>query len=46
MCHHWAGDRDAEWEQVSEDLPEEDPELQEPEREHDERVEAPTADDD
>lgn len=45
MCHHWAGDRDAGWERVSEELAEEDPETDPPEREYDERVEAPSADD-
>lgn len=46
MCHHWATDRDAEWERVSEALPEDDPEQQEPEREHEATVEAPTPGDD
>lgn len=45
MCHHWATDRDAEWERVTEELAEEDPESEEPERDHDEVLEAPTADD-
>lgn len=46
MCHHWASDRDVEWEKVTDELPEEDPELEEPEREHEPTVEAPRADDD
>lgn len=30
MCHHWGDDEDADWEQLMEDLPEDDPESQEP----------------
>lgn len=45
MCHHWADDRDAEWERMTDELPEEDPESQDPDREHDEVIETPAADD-
>jgi hypothetical protein len=42
MCHHWVSDRDHVWEDAREELPEEDPEDEEPRPEH----VTPTADDD
>lgn len=47
MCHHLS-DRDAAWERMMEEIPEDDPEAQEPEPERETDAgptEKPTADD-